>query len=305
VKTGKGWASFSACSSGEIAHDHGEYEQGAFSYYLCEGLSGKAANECGEVTLERLVDYVKTAVDTWSSERGRMQTPYIQSEISGKIVLTLSAKPAPLVAPGDDNPLGLLHTAITDHLARVSEDTRNLAFTDESQAKTAFDLILTSVKGIVAGFTHPAYSVSIGSTGLSNLRAPSEIFAQEMGRHAVNYEFRHDAPAITVHFSSREVVVPTTRLTVALARFSFFYWIWYCHECPNEQLQGTFTAEPRLRYGFFTFKPFAALDSAKIDSALKEILKWASDDAIRWAKQLADYVDSRMKPMREIGKIIG
>ena len=53
---------FQSCSGAEFSHEDVEYMHGVFTYYILEGLSGKAdANGDGIITMKELVDYVKDA----------------------------------------------------------------------------------------------------------------------------------------------------------------------------------------------------------------------------------------------------
>jgi hypothetical protein len=56
--------------------------------------------------------------------------------------------------------------------------------------------------------------------------------------------------------------------------------------------------------GFFTLKPKAALDGRKVENVVKELLKRSCEDILKWADQLGGYVESRIKPLRELGEII-
>ncbi len=125
-----------------------------------------------------------------------------------------------------------------------------------------------------------------------------------MNQKNVKQEFTEPAHGMQIYFSSSEVVVPNAILTIALARFSFFYWVWYLNECSQKQLQGDFTATPPFTSGFFTFKPKAARDGLKVENAIKEIFKRASGDILLWAEQLKQYVNDRLDPLRDIEKII-
>jgi uncharacterized caspase-like protein len=87
-----GWASLSSCSSGEVAHELADWGHGVFSYYLCEALEGKAANDDGEVTFDRLVDYVRTSVGIWCDQQSQKQTPHLQSDLSGVVTLTVTKR---------------------------------------------------------------------------------------------------------------------------------------------------------------------------------------------------------------------
>lgn len=56
------FATLYATAVGHRAYEYSEKRQGYFTWALVEGLKGAAANERGEVTLARLVDYVQTVV---------------------------------------------------------------------------------------------------------------------------------------------------------------------------------------------------------------------------------------------------
>ena len=117
-------------------------------------------------------------------------------------------------------------------------------------------------------------------------------------------EFTNNHVVFQIDFHSNEVVVPSTVLHIVVVQFKFFYWIWYRHACPQNQLQGAFAADPPTASGFFTFKPVAAKDRLKIDRCLSELFSRASDQVITWAGQLGTYVESRAASLRKTGPII-
>ncbi len=131
-----------------------------------------------------------------------------------------------------------------------------------------------------------------------------QLFHNDMSSVSLGQEFTNDAGAFRVRFKSTEVVVPTTSLVVAIVRFNFFYWLWYCHQCHVGKLQVAFEPDPRYTKGFFTFKPSAARDINKLDRALTELFSRTSREIITWAKQLGDYVEARVAPLRKVGPII-
>ena len=55
-------ATLYACAVGERAYEWPEKQHGVFSYYLLEGLNGKAANSNGEVVVTDLADYTQRKV---------------------------------------------------------------------------------------------------------------------------------------------------------------------------------------------------------------------------------------------------
>ncbi|MCZ6677145.1 MAG: caspase family protein, partial [Candidatus Poribacteria bacterium] len=61
-------ATLYACSLGERAYEWPEKQHGVFSYYLLEGLQGKAATPGGEVTVASLAEYTQQGVTQWAKE---------------------------------------------------------------------------------------------------------------------------------------------------------------------------------------------------------------------------------------------
>ena len=60
-----------------------------FSYYLLEGLKGKAANSRGEiVVVTDLADYTQREVMQWAEDfRGKKQAPWLDQSGGAKLVL--------------------------------------------------------------------------------------------------------------------------------------------------------------------------------------------------------------------------
>ena len=81
-------ATLYACAVGERAYEWPEKQHGVFSYYLLEGLNGKAANSNGEVVVTDLADYTQRKVMKWAQEvRGKKQTPWLDQSGGSKLVL--------------------------------------------------------------------------------------------------------------------------------------------------------------------------------------------------------------------------
>jgi len=99
-------ATLYACAVGERAYEWPEKQHGVFSYYLLEGLNGKAANSNGEVVVTDLADYTQRKVVQWAQEvRGKKQTPWLDQSGGAKLVLV-------------DNQLGL----IEQQLSRLQQE---------------------------------------------------------------------------------------------------------------------------------------------------------------------------------------
>ena len=305
MKCAKGWASFSSCSSGEVAHELGEVDQGVFTYYLCEGLSGKAANQGGEISIEGLVAYVKTSVGNWCDRQTQMQTPHFQADLSGSLVLGTSTSLPEVDSAPPGSPFGELLSGIDQHLSSTTDDTRRLTFTSLEEWTGITKSLDERLAAKLDEFSHPAINVQVRTMDKHKRGTISwEVFHQDLVAHEIAGEFTNHSAVCEVHFVSSEVVVPTTKLYVVLARFNFFYWLWYCHECVPGQLQEKFKPDPPYTKGFFTFKPSAARDADKLDRSLTELLTRSSREILTWAKQLGEYVESRVNPLRRTGHII-
>jgi len=301
-----GWASFSSCSSGEVAHESGELNQGIFTYYLCEGLSGKARNSGGNITIESLVDYVKTSVGNWCDRQTLRQRPHFQSDLSGSLVLA-----TPAVAPADEPPPngGLFAdfvVGIDQHLSGASDYTRRLTFTDQEEWGEVSVAFHQQLATLLKELSHPAITATLGE--MESLRGigkpPWREFNSDLSACALLEDFTGDAVACRLDFQSSEVVVPSTTLYVAVARFSFFYWLWYCHVCDPQALRGKFNPDPPLTKGYFTIKPSGAKDREKAGQALREMMARSSRDLLMWAAQLGEYVESKLQRLSDAGPII-
>ncbi len=81
-------ATLYACAVGERAYEWPEKQHGVFSYYLLEGLNGKAANTNGEVVVTDLADYTQRKVVQWAEDvRGKKQTPWLDQSGGAKLIL--------------------------------------------------------------------------------------------------------------------------------------------------------------------------------------------------------------------------
>jgi uncharacterized caspase-like protein len=66
---------------------------GLFTYYVLEGLQGKAdRNGDGIVTVSELYEYVEDQVDTAARRAGGRQRPLMKGEIEGSLPLSRTAR---------------------------------------------------------------------------------------------------------------------------------------------------------------------------------------------------------------------
>jgi iron(II)-dependent oxidoreductase len=75
----------------EVSYEYKEKKQGVFTYFLVEGLQGKADQDGnGYVTVDESYIYVYQQVRGWASERKYNQTPHRETRAAGEIVLTIT-----------------------------------------------------------------------------------------------------------------------------------------------------------------------------------------------------------------------
>ena len=87
-------ATLYACSVGERAYEWSDKKHGVFSYFLLQGLKGKAANDQGDVTITDLADYTQEQVANWSQTyQGKTQTPWLSLQGGSKLVLAEGVVP--------------------------------------------------------------------------------------------------------------------------------------------------------------------------------------------------------------------
>ena len=97
----EGLITLASCRAKEVSYEWPEKKHGAFTYWLAQGLGGRAdraveGNRDGDVTLDELYAYVYDRVTTWSMRsRGKLQTPRRLSAdgVSGIIKLTAIRRP--------------------------------------------------------------------------------------------------------------------------------------------------------------------------------------------------------------------
>ncbi len=95
---GKGRVILTAGDANEPAVEDKTLGHGVFTYFLLEGLAGKAADGEGNVTLSGLYKYVCDKVTRKSKELGGNQHPVMKGELQGDIILV----PAPARSPSLD-----------------------------------------------------------------------------------------------------------------------------------------------------------------------------------------------------------
>ncbi|MBN1868845.1 hypothetical protein JW916_16320 [Candidatus Sumerlaeota bacterium] len=78
IRKTRGHFFMASCSDSQVSFEMPNVGHGAFTYFLLEGLTGKAADADGKVTLERLYDYVKTSLRDWADRNTKqVMEPFI------------------------------------------------------------------------------------------------------------------------------------------------------------------------------------------------------------------------------------
>ena len=112
LKDVDGRITLSSCGRSQVAHELPDKGHGVFTYYLLRALKGEAVDEKGFVTAWGAAQYVMREVRAWANESGRQQSPRVEANVSGPIVLAVtgrkSVRPTPVQpGPGPTPPAGL------------------------------------------------------------------------------------------------------------------------------------------------------------------------------------------------------
>jgi hypothetical protein len=310
LKPVKGWATLSACSSNQFAHEDTDTEHGIFSRYLCEGLEGKAKDNNGNVTLEGLISYVKGAMDTWCNQRAKEQQPQFQLDISGQLIFTriqssqLINTESPSQQPYSIEPLGYLITGLDNHLNNISPDIRDIKITSSEICNQMAFVIHSKLKADLAK-VHSGITPTLNNVTQTNIRktplwdevlrlATSTKVAQEL----------QEGRTLSVILNSSHTAIPTSHLYIAVIRFTFFYWIWWELICDANCLGRNYNPNPIKIFDYRTIAPSASQDEEKIISVINIILNQVSEQMLKWASQLGTFLDNVVDPIRQWKDII-
>ena len=97
-QAGRGVVVLAACDADQKALEREDVKHGLFSYYLIEGLKGRADTDGdGTIVHSELVGYVTGNVERWAAKVGKTQTPIAETRTKGllPVASVLKAPPPP------------------------------------------------------------------------------------------------------------------------------------------------------------------------------------------------------------------
>lgn len=112
LKDSEGLRIMYSTAPGEVSYEDDDLQHGVFSYFLLDGLRGKAANPSdGLITFDDLLTYVNREMRSYGISKRRVQKPYQLGDSTGDFLLARvspggtvpmavpPANPKPIVAP--------------------------------------------------------------------------------------------------------------------------------------------------------------------------------------------------------------
>lgn len=188
--SGRARAVYYACDVGHRAYPRADKEHGVFTYYLLEGLGGKAAGTDGYVDLPSLVSYVDAQMDVWNRDHpDKAMTPRIDMRCTGRVVLSCpsdDADPVPTMAT--------LAVSGTPEGAEVSVDGR---VRGRVPCEVTDDLGLAAERTVEVGATKAGYRSAVARVTLRrgevtrwrlDLQRSYTLLTSSLGHEAPGYE---------------------------------------------------------------------------------------------------------------------
>jgi hypothetical protein len=95
-KAAEGMAILLATKPGAYSYEDPDLSHGVFTYFLLDGLRGKAAGKDGFVTFHDLSDYVERSVSAYAMKKDQAQRPLATlKDVGGDFLLATAAPPKP------------------------------------------------------------------------------------------------------------------------------------------------------------------------------------------------------------------
>ena len=307
LKTATGWASITACSSGEVAYEDPDFEHGVFTHFFCEALTQPPGEGSEAVTLEMAVDRVKTSMAAWCNLKTRRQTPQFKSDISGILELSFPRRTAPDLASGQapPDPVREFYHRVTQHLDSTPAAIREFRFTKDDEFARLVDETLSLVTQDWEKLVHPSISVTI-SEQKPLPRIPSQaynLWSQEVARAHMNGEAVGVPDGLAITLKGAEAVLPDATIVIAVGRFKYFYWIWHVITF-DSPVKREWQPKPPFSSSFQALKPQTAHDPVILKQISTDFMTSTLKIYEQWAKELGKHLGNRMKPFEEAGHIV-
>ena len=129
LSQGQGRVILASCLPDEVSWEIGLFNNGLFTHYLLEGLSGKAARNDGEIWLSNLFGYISEQVP-----KHKPQHPYLKSETQDFIILTSMKSEN----SNSSNMKTEIEIDYSNNLPKI-RDLVNLSFSDEELIRFCHD----------------------------------------------------------------------------------------------------------------------------------------------------------------------
>ena len=188
---------------GNVSYEDQRLRHGVFSYFLIEGLKGKAANiKDGLITFDDLRDYVTDQMKSYSISTGRIQKPYQLGESIGDFLIA--------GIPHVDN------VVVTESSARSgSKDATGSLARNAIVPKIPFERVQTLKTGVV-------HSATLSPDGrlvaLAANDGPVQLWSTESGKIITSLT-GPSKPALNIQFS------PDAKMLVAVGGEKSL-WVW-------------------------------------------------------------------------------
>jgi hypothetical protein len=142
-----GFAKLTSCSEGQLSREHRTKKNGVFTYFLVEGLSGRAAKD-GKITLMDLYDYASVATRAYvRTEFSSLQMPVMWAEgDENKMGMEKYAREFILANLPNNPPFKPVGT--TTEIKPTTPDIPNKPSVVDVQNRNAGDLLELTIKGV-------------------------------------------------------------------------------------------------------------------------------------------------------------
>jgi len=136
----EGFAILSSCKIGQLSNDYEEKKHGAFSFFMLEGLRGKADSNADRViTVPDVNNYVSGKMREWSLEKELQQNPVFYYNVSGDFVFVKVPLEESKGLPSELAYPSVERIQDDEILAKILEDASFMSWEDADSGQKLFD----------------------------------------------------------------------------------------------------------------------------------------------------------------------